>query len=90
MKRYKQRKEQRLVRKSRKVIDKLRWDEAVGVLTVALGQAIWREGGDRDDAMATMEIVHCAIVVGLDAWFDAKDRTKSPNVIPFKRKKGYP
>lgn len=89
MKRYKRRAERRLVRKSRKVIDQLPWREAVNVLTVALGRAIWQEGGGRDDALATLDIMHTAISECLNAWYDIEDRNTSLNVTPFKRKKSY-
>jgi hypothetical protein len=87
MKRYKKRVEQRLVRKSKKVIDELKWDEAVNVLTVALGRAIWQEGGDLDDALATAEIVYFALCDGLISLLGEGHGER--NVIPFKRKKKY-
>ena len=89
MKRFSRDKERKLQRKARNVDRKLEWDEAVCVLTCALTTAIWREGGTRDDAIATADIAHHAICRDLDSWFNMEKQTGSPRVIPFKHKKGY-
>jgi hypothetical protein len=89
MKRYKQRAERRLQRKSKKVFGKLPWDEAVTVLTGALTQAIWHEGGEIEDAIATAEIVYTAICRDLHSWSTLENRDNPKNVIPIRRKKGY-
>ena len=89
MKRFNPPKERKLQRKARNIDRKLKWDEAVVVLTCALTTAIWREGGAREDAMATADIVHHAICRDLAHWFDTKKHTGEPAVVPFRRKKGY-
>lgn len=91
MKQYKKRAARRIVRKSRKVLAKLdvSWDEAVSTLAAAMVEAIWHEGGDRDDARATADIVHYMVCAGLDVWYDAEDKNKLPNVVQFRRKKKY-
>jgi len=94
MKQYKKRAARRIVRKSRKlgkVLTKMDvdWTEAVPTLCAALVEAIWHEGGDRDDAKATADIVHYMVCAGLDVWYDAEDKNKLPNVVQFRRKKKY-
>jgi hypothetical protein len=86
---HKKREAQRLIRKGSRISKKLPWNEAVTVLTVSLTQAIWQEGGERDDAIATAEIVYFALCRDLNARFDLKDRGKPINVIPIKRKRSY-
>jgi hypothetical protein len=95
MKRYKKRAERRLVRNAKKKVMGLKWDEAVVILTSALAEGIWREGGDREEAIATADIMHRAICLNLNDWFDSEEEGAQPrdraiNVIPFKRRKGYP
>jgi hypothetical protein len=95
MKHYKKRAERRLVRNAKKKVMGLKWDEAVVILTSALAEAIWREGGERDEAIATADIMHHAICLNLNDWFDSEEEGAQPrdraiNVIPFKRRKGYP
>ena len=81
--RFKARKE-RLVGTSNKILKKLKWDEAVVLLTSAVSEAIWHEGGVRADALATAEIVFHAICRDINARFDGRK-----NVVPFKRNPDY-
>jgi hypothetical protein len=89
MKRFGLKKERKLQRKARNIDRKLEWDEAVNVLTCALTTAIWREGGTREDAIATADIVHQAVCRDLAAWFDGARPTGEPTVVPFRRKRSY-
>jgi hypothetical protein len=82
--RFKAREARGLVKTSNKILKKLKWDEAVCLLTSAVSEAIWREGGMRADALATAEIVFHAICRDLNALFDGKK-----NVVPFKRNPDY-
>ena len=82
--RFKARKERNLVKTSNKILKKLKWDQAVCLLTSAVSEAIWREGGEREDALATAEIVFHAICRDLNARFDGRK-----NVVPFKRNPDY-
>ena len=82
--RFKARKERSLVKTSNKILKKLKWDQAVCLLTSAVSEAIWHEGGERADALATAEIVYHAICRDLNARFDGKK-----NVVPFKRNPDY-
>jgi len=85
MKRHKPRKSRKLMKQARGVSKKLKWDDAVSVLTVAITKAIWREGGEYDDARATADIVHHAICMALDDYYCAGRK----NVVPFRRKRSY-
>jgi hypothetical protein len=91
--RFKKRKERRLARSSKNaakhVVKGVSWDQAVCVLTGAITEAIWLEGGERDDAIATAEIVYHAICRDLLAWFDLAGRKKPRKILPFKRNKDY-
>ena len=82
--RFKARKEGRLIKTSNKLLKGLTWDKAVCLLTSAVSEAIWHEGGARDDAIATAEIVHHAICRDLNARFDGRK-----NIVPFKRNPDY-
>jgi hypothetical protein len=82
--RFKARKERRLIGTSNKILKKLKWEQAVCLLTSAVSEAIWHEGGERDDALATAEIVFHAICRDLNARFDGRK-----NVVPFKRNPDY-
>lgn len=82
--RFKARKERRLAKVSNKVVKRFKWNEAVCLLTGAISEAIWHEGGMREDAMATAELVYHAICRDLDARFDGRK-----NILPFKRNPDY-
>lgn len=82
--RFKARKERKLVGGSNKILKKLEWDQAVCLLTGAVSEAIWHEGGAREDAIATAEIVYHAICRDLNARFDGRK-----NIVPFKRNPDY-
>ena len=82
--RFKARKERNLVKTSNRILKKLQWDQAVCLLTSATSEAIWREGGERADALATAELVFHAICRDVNARFDGRK-----NVVPFKRNPDY-
>jgi hypothetical protein len=82
--RFKARKERRLTKKSNKIVKRFKWDEAVCLLTGAISEAIWHEGGQRDDAIATAELVYHAICRDLHARFEGRK-----NILPFKRNPEY-
>ena len=90
--RFKKRKERELARVSKKIAEGVskritkgvRWNKTVCVLTGALSEAIWREGGRRDDALATAELVYHAICRDLNGLFDHEGK-----VVPFKRNPDY-
>jgi len=83
MKEYKRREAQRIKRKARQVGKKLPWRQACDILTTALAQAIWHEGGSRDDAHATAEIVFYTLNEQLDRMYGDE------KVIPLRRKASY-
>jgi hypothetical protein len=82
--RFKKRKERQLAKVAHKALKGLEWDQAVSVLTGAVSEAIWREGGTRADALATAELVFHAICRDLHALFEGASK-----VIPLKRNKDY-
>lgn len=72
--------------KSNKAIG-LRWDSPITVLTNALTRAIADEIRNRKDALVAAEIVHYAIRMDLNAWFDlSQHQTK---VVPLRRPENH-
>ena len=77
---------ERMMRKARRICKRMRRDEAVNILAVALSEAILREGGDCEDAIATMDIVHhetCGY------FYERLGGIRPSNIVPFKRRKSY-
>jgi hypothetical protein len=89
MKRYKKGRARELLDKSDSILKKLKWNEAVTVLTAALTKAIWQEGGQREDARATIDIVHHVICAEIDCWSALEVRKRPTNVTPLRRNKSY-
>ena len=89
MKRYKIGRARKLVDRSDKILKDLKWNEAVTILTAALTKAIWREGGQREDARATIDIVHHVICAEIDGWSALEVRKRPANVTPMRRNKSY-
>ena len=89
MKRYKKGRARELLDRSNKIVKKLKWDEAVTILTAALTKAIWQEGGERDDAKATADIAYHVICSEIDCWHRLEVRKRPANVTPMRRNKSY-
>jgi predicted dinucleotide-binding enzyme len=85
---FKKRAALRLRKASRKIVEAQRRGEAVVVLTGALTEAIWREGGTNEDAVATAEIAYYAVVRDLNAWFAGTNKADR-KIVPFRRKSKY-
>lgn len=82
--RFKARKERKLTKTSKKLAKGMHWKDEVCVLTGTLSMAIWREGGLREDALATAEIVYHAICRDLHNLFGHEGK-----IVPFKRNPDY-
>jgi hypothetical protein len=85
---FKKRAAVRLRKASRRIVNAQARGNAVVVLTGALTEAIWREGGASDDALATAEIVYHAIVRDLNDWFALTNKADR-KIVPFRRKSKY-